>query len=189
MSDWICGACSNIIRGRSQAPAYCPRCGLGKFELARSDWGSASDGTFRFPPEPTAPGPGTPAPSADIEMRRSRVTSDADAEPRPERRRATRVRPKEPLGVRLGHIAPLEALEVSAIGLLVEHTTAFKPGSLCDVELWRSDQTIRLRGEVVRSFVAGGGGSDTRIRYRAAVQFLETPQTIFALLPELSEES
>lgn len=95
---------------------------------------------------------------------------------------------KEPLGVRLGHIAPLEALEVSAIGVLVEYATAFKPGSLCDVELWRSDQTIRLRGEVVRSIVAGGGGSDTRIRYRAAVQFLETPQTIFALLPELSEE-
>ena len=189
MIDWICGVCSNVIRGRFRPPAYCPRCGIGKFEPTGADWGSAPGGAVQFPPEPTAPGPGTPAPSADIQMRRSGVTSDADAEPRPERRRAKRVRPREPLGVRLGHIAPLEALEVSAIGLLVEHATAFRPGAVCDLELWRSDQTIRLRGEVVRSFVSGGGGSDTRIRYCAAVQFLETPQTIFALVPELSEES
>jgi hypothetical protein len=42
-------------------------------------------------------------------MGQPRVISNLDAEPRLERRRAKRIRPKEPLGVRLGHIAPLEA--------------------------------------------------------------------------------
>jgi hypothetical protein len=45
-----------------------------------------------------------------------------------------------------------------------------------------------LRGEVVRTFVANDGGRHPGIRYRTAVQFLETPKGIFDLLPELSEE-
>jgi hypothetical protein len=42
---------------------------------------------------------------------------------------------------------------------------------------------------VVRSVASGGSGTDTRIQYGVAVQFLETPESIFALIPELSEES
>jgi len=170
VSDWICGACGNVVQRRFRPPPYCPRCGIGRFEQGGGDPGTASAESHRFPSEPT-------------------VTFDAAGEQRPERRRARRIRPKEPLGVRLGHITPLEALEVSAIGLVVEHATAFRPGALCDLELWRSDRTIRLRGEVVRSFVSPGRGGDTRIRYCAAVEFLETPPSIFALVPELSEES
>ncbi|MEK7204022.1 MAG: hypothetical protein AAB254_00815, partial [candidate division NC10 bacterium] len=74
------------------------------------------------------------------------------------------------------------------IGLLIEHGTPFKPGSVCEVELGRSGQTIRLRGEVVRTFATNSSGSHPGIRYRTAVQFLETPPGIFDLLPELSEE-
>jgi hypothetical protein len=49
---------------------------------------------------------------------------------------------------------------------------------------------IRLRAEVVRSVVSGGGkGSHTGIRYRTAVHFLDVPQVIFILFPELSEEA
>jgi hypothetical protein len=49
---------------------------------------------------------------------------------------------------------------------------------------------IRLRAEVVRSVVSGGGkGSHTGIRYRTAVHFLDAPQVIFTLFPELSEDA
>jgi hypothetical protein len=49
---------------------------------------------------------------------------------------------------------------------------------------------IRLRAEVVRSVVSGGGkGSPTGMRFRTAVHFLETPKSIFTLLPELSEDA
>ncbi len=110
-------------------------------------------------------------------------------EPRRGSRPAKRIRPKEPLEVRFARTAPLEALDISVTGLLVEHAKPFTPGSICDVELWRSSLGIRLRGEVVRSFVSGvGRGSQNGIRYRTAVHFLETPQTLFMLLPELSEE-
>jgi hypothetical protein len=105
-------------------------------------------------------------------------------------RRAKRIRPKDPLEVRLSRTTPLEAVNISATGLLVEHVRPFTPGSICEVELWRSSLGVRLRGEVVRSVVSGGGkGSHTGIRYRTAVHFLETPDIIFTLLPELHEEA
>jgi hypothetical protein len=104
-------------------------------------------------------------------------------------RPAKRIRPKGPLEVRLARTASLEALDISATGLLVEYTRPFPPGSTCEVELWRFSQGIRLRAEVVRSFVSGGGkGSQTGIRYRTAVHFLETPPSIFVLIPELSDQ-
>jgi hypothetical protein len=85
---------------------------------------------------------------------------------------------------------PLQALDISATGLLVEHVRPFTPGSICEVELWRSGMGIRLRAEVVRSVVSGGGkGSHTGIRYRTAVHFLDAPQGIFKLVPELSDEA
>ena len=65
----------------------------------------------------------------------------------------------------------------------------FKPRENCEVELSRSGQTVRLRGEVVRSFVVRHDGSTGSLRYRTALQFLETPQEIFSLLPELVEDS
>ena len=100
-----------------------------------------------------------------------------------------RVRPKARLDVRLCQIAVLEAVDVSSVGLLVEHTTPFKPGMCCEVELRRSGQTVRLRGEVIRSFAVKSAGSSGRLRYRTALQFLETPQAIYGLLPELVEKS
>jgi hypothetical protein len=124
----------------------------------------------------------------DVELRRFEVISEKAPSPRRERRRAKRVRPKERLGVRLCQIAPLEAVDISALGLLIEHKSPFKPGCVCEVELSRSGQNVRLRGEVVRTFVANGGGSQAGLRYRSAVQFLETPPAIFELLPELCEE-
>jgi hypothetical protein len=124
----------------------------------------------------------------DIQLRRFKVIPGAPTKPGRERRRAKRIRPKEDLKVRLCQIAPLETVDISAIGLLIEHGTAFKPGSVCEVELDRSGQTVRLRGKVVRTFVANGSGSHPGLRYRTALQFLETPKDIFDLLPELSEE-
>jgi hypothetical protein len=124
----------------------------------------------------------------DVQLKRFKVIPGAPIKPGRERRRAKRIRPKEDLKVRLCQIAPLEAVDISAIGLLVEHGTPFKPGSVCEVELGRSGQTVRLRGEVVRTFVSNGDGSHPGLRYRTAIQFLETPKGIFELLPELSEE-
>lgn len=99
-----------------------------------------------------------------------------------------RVHPKEPVDVRLSWLGPLKALNISATGLLVEHTTPFKPGAVCDVQLCRTGRTIQLRGQVVRSAGANGdGASHPAIRYRTGVRFLEIPQSIFAFLPELSE--
>jgi len=90
--------------------------------------------------------------------------------------------------VRLSRHGPLPALDISATGLLVEHSAPFTPGAVCDVELCRAGRTIQLRGQVVRSFgAAGDGGSQPAVRYRTGVQFLEIPQGIFAFLPELSE--
>jgi hypothetical protein len=178
MKDWVCQFCANIVRGRAHPPAYCARCGLGRFHLlgAYTAWPS---------------GQNTPRGSAlldDLQIRRFAVIPPATTKPARERRRAKRIQPKEDLKVRLCQIAPLEAVNISAIGLLIEHQTSFKPGSVCEVELWRSGQAVRLRGEVVRSFVTNGGESGG-IRYRTALQFLETPPGIYALLPELPQES
>jgi succinyl-CoA synthetase beta subunit len=94
------------------------------------------------------------------------------------------------MDVRLCRTAPLPILDISAGGLLVEHPTPFKPGTVCDVELERSGQKIHLRGEVVRSAVTrGGGGKAGGIRYLTAVEFLEPPETILSLLQGLSQES
>jgi hypothetical protein len=106
--------------------------------------------------------------------------------PHRDRRGAARVQPREPLEVRLSWYGPLRALDISATGLLVEHSTPFTPGAIFDVHLCRAGQRIRLRGQVVRSSGAAGDGGRARgIRYRTGVQFLETPQTFFAFLPEL----
>jgi hypothetical protein len=130
-------------------------------------------------------GPSTPL----IESAPQPLTATPDApEPVRQGQPAKRVRPKEPLEVRFARTPSLEALNISATGLLVEYARPFPPGSICEVELWRSSLGIRLQAEVVRSVVSGGGkGSQNGMRYRTAVHFLETPQTIFTLLPELSE--
>jgi hypothetical protein len=108
--------------------------------------------------------------------------------PHRERRGAKRVLPKEPVEVRLSWLGPLQALNISASGILVEHNTPFKPGAVCDVQLCRTGRTIQLRGQVVRSSGANGdGASRPAIRYRTGVRFLEIPKNIFAFLPELSE--
>lgn len=189
MNDWTCQICGNTIRDKSRAPSYCPRCGLGEFILVGDGPASPADGV---------PAVSTKLPSLRLSPSRSLVevveqpltALPAALAPPPQCRPAKRIRPKDPLEVRLPRTAPLQALDISATGLLVEHIRPFTPGSVCEVELWRSSHGIRLRAEVVRSVVSGGGkGSHTGIRYRTAVHFLETPQSIFTLLPELSEEA
>ncbi len=189
MSNWICQYCTNVTRGRSRAPAYCSRCGHGNFQVEENGTGVFLHGMKQIPTGSPVPGTVSPVALPDLQLRRFTIVSNAPSQPRRERRRARRVRPKERLQVRLCQIAPLEAVDISAIGLLIEHTSPFRPGCVCEVELCRSSQKVRLRGEVVRTFVAAGGGSHGGVRYRSAVQFLETPAAIFDLLPELLEES
>ena len=106
-----------------------------------------------------------------------------------ERRRAKRVRPYKPLIVHVFCYAHLPVLNISATGFLFEHTAQFRPGVVCQLELERSGQRIRLCGEVVRSFVAAIREGDGAIQYRTAVQLQETSPPLFALLPELSQDS
>lgn len=187
MADWLCEMCSNVVRGRPAPPSYCPRCGLGRFEQAAEKGRSGSRPPN--PQTPTSAESGAPAFPPDFRFRRLTAVLTVDAKPRPERRRARRVRPRARLEARLLRTAPLEVLNISAHGLLVEHSAPFKPGMPCEVELRRSGGAIRLRGEVVRSAVAIGGEKGTGIRYCTAVQFLETPEAILAFLPELTEPS
>jgi len=189
MTGWICQHCRSIVWRRTGAPGSCPKCGLSKFEPVADRPASPSRRGAPIPHEPGPSGPTMPAPPADLQLRRFSVLPEAAPAPRRERRRAKRVRPKEPVHVRLSWGPPLPILDISAVGLLVELTRLVKPGTRCEVELARSGHTVRLRGEVVRSSVASGTGSDTGLQYRTAVQFLATPPTLFTLVPELSEEA
>ncbi len=180
MSEWFCQACGNRIRGRTLLPAYCPRCGMNQFLRTGEPTTSQDTGTAGFPPALSPP-----APASDTTVRPPTPIPTVPG-PHRDRRSATRVQPKEPLEVRLSWYGPLRALDISATGLLVEHSTPFTPGAIFDVHLCRAGQRIRLRGKVVRS---SGAADDGRrppvIRYRTGVQFLETPQTFLAFLPEL----
>jgi hypothetical protein len=173
MPEWICRLCNNIVRERIHPPAYCTRCGVGNFAVLVE---RSESSELR-----------TPVPSPDLQLQRFAVTPKVAPGPPRERRRASRVRPKARLEVRICQIAVLEAADVSSLGLLVEHTTPFKPGMCCEVELRRSGQTVRLRGEVIRSFAIRSGKGSGSFRYRTALRFLETPQAIYGLLPELVE--
>ena len=188
LSDWNCQVCGNFVRERAHPPSYCSKCCIGTFARAENSspqpLGRAPVGPSMPPLQTTLP----PAPHPDSELQPAMITPEAPG-PHERCRPAKRIRPKGPLEVRLARTASLEALDISATGLLVEYTRPFPPGSTCEVELWRYSQGIRLRAEVVRSFVSGGGkGSQTGIRYRTAVHFLETPPSIFVLIPELSDQ-
>ena len=181
MSDWFCQACGNRIRGRTQVPTYCSRCGLNAFLQRSGPPVSQATDTAGFPRTFSSP---VPPPDTPL---RPPMPIPAGPAPHRDRRSATRVQPKEPLEVRLSWHGPLQALDISATGLLVEHSTPFTPGAIFDVHLCRAGQKIRLRGQVVRSSgAADDGGRAPVIRYRTGVQFLETPQSFFAFLPELS---
>jgi hypothetical protein len=171
--EWICRLCNNIVRGGIYPPAYCARCGVGSFAVLSERSRSVSSGSR------------TPALWPGLQLQRFTVTPKVAPGPPRERRRARRIQPKARLDVRLCQIAVLEAVDVSSVGLLVEHTTSFKPGMSCVVELRRSGQMVRLRGEVVRSFAVRSGRGSGSLRYRTALRFLETPQAIYGLLPEL----
>jgi hypothetical protein len=188
VNDWTCQTCGNTIRDRSRVPSYCPRCGLGDFILVGDDLASPTDGVSAI--SANLPSLRLSPSRLLVEVAEQPLTALPAALAPPKCRPAKRIRPKDPLEVRLPRTVPLQALDVSATGLLVEHIRPFTPGSVCEVELWRSSHGIRLRAQVVRSVVSGGGkGSLTGIRYRTAVHFLETPPSIFTLLPELSEEA
>ena len=179
MSDWICRFCGNTVRRRTQRPAYCPRCSMNKFEQ-RSERPAASTRSTAELPQASC----SPAPPAGLQIRWLR-TGTTDPRPHRERRRAQRVQPKESLDVRLFRQALLQVLNISTNGLLVEHSMPFPPGAVCDVELGRSGRMIRLRGQVARSALTSVGKGPAAIRYRTGVQFLQTPETMFAVIPEL----
>ena len=103
-----------------------------------------------------------------------------------ERRRAPRVRPNQPLHVRMFGYARLPVLNISATGLLFEHTEPIRPGVCCQLELERSGEKVRLCGRVVRSSVTALRGGHGAIQYCTAVQFLENPQGMRGFLPEFS---
>ncbi len=163
-------------------PAYCPRCGSSRLERMTRPAASPTGSTAEALQQSSA----YAAPSNNP-LRR--ITNPlAGSRRHGERRGAERVRLKEAVEVRLSWHGPLRALDISATGLLVEHSAPFTPGSVCDVQLCRTGRTIRLRGQVVRSsWAAGEDGSVKGIRYRTGVQFLEIPQGMFGFLPELSK--
>ena len=180
MPDWICRLCNNVVRERTHPPSYCPRCGVGNFAVA----------TGRSAPRSRSESYGSsPTLSPALEVERFTVIPNVAPQPRRDRRRAKRVKPKTQLHVHICQVALLGVLDVSSVGLLVEHTFPFKPCERCEVELRRFGKTIRLSGEIVRSFAVRGQGNSGDLRYRTALQFFDTPQEIFSLLPELSEES
>jgi hypothetical protein len=188
MNDWTCQICAITVRDRSRAPGYCPHCGLAYFRRAGEPEATPPRGTSPVSLDPPALRTSQPAPVADAQHRHFTPMPGA-SEPGREGQPARRVRPKEPLEVRLARSASLQALNISMTGLLVEDIRPFTPGWECDVELWRSGRRVRLRGEVVRCCVSGGGkGNRKGLRYHTGVRFLEIPQTILALVPELSEE-
>jgi hypothetical protein len=174
-----------------RAPSFCPRCGLGDFTPVADGEREAAPARTTSPLSANFPSAAT-SPSVPLlaVQHQPLIPLAAVPKPRSQCRPAKRIRPSEPLEVRLPRTEPLQALNISATGLLVEHVKPFTPGSICEVEVWRSSLGIRLRAEVVRSVVSGGGkGSHSGIRYRTAVHFLENPQSIFTLIPELSEEA
>lgn len=187
MSDWTCLICGKVIRGVSHEPHYCSHCGFSIFKKLEADSLSsrsesssirelATPGTFPPPPIPHSQGTLLkPSPPAHDRGK--------------ERRTAKRVRPREPLHVWVAFNKPLQVLDISTGGLLVEHERAFKFGSSYEGELRRSDQNIRLRFQVVRSLVTRPDRkSDSAIRYHTAFQFLDAvPPAFFTLIPELSE--
>lgn len=190
MPDWMCTLCGNTVLDRPRAPSYCGRCNVGEM----IQLGSASDvsPTLPSPPPPLPIAAASPAPLSDpiqgaqVAPAGAAVSTGRTRGPKP----AKRVQPREPLEVRFARSAPLDPVNISATGLLIEYVRPFTPGSVCDVELWRSESGLRLRAEVVRSVVSGGGkGSNGGMRYRTAVHFLKTPRGIFTLVPELSEEA
>ncbi len=171
MSDWVCRFCGTIVRGRINVPHYCVKCGPGKFEhlVSGHEQSSPRNGS-------AAPAAVTSAPLPTVYMSRA------------ESRTAKRIKPSEALLVHLSWVGPLRVVNISATGVLLEHTEPFRPGSIYDVELRRCGQAIRLRGRVVRCVAtAPSGGSRAALRYCSGVHFLEAPPDLLSFLPELSE--
>jgi len=188
MPEWICRICGNVLLDSPRAPSYCARCGLGDFSRLDTGEGIARPSVAPAPPPMVAAASAmAPPPPA----REARVAPVAAPRTRPrDSKAARRVQPQQPFEVRFARSAPLAPLNISATGLLVEYVRPFSPGSICEVEIWRSELGLRLRAEVVRSVVSGGAkGSAGGVRYQTAVRFLQTPQAIYTLVPELGEEA
>jgi len=188
MPEWICRICGNVLLDSPRAPSYCARCGLGEF--SRLDTAEVT-APAAAPPRPVSAVVAAAAMAPPPPARETHVTPVTPPKARPRISNvARRVQPQEPLEVRFARSAPLAPLNISATGLLVEYIRPFSPGSICEVEIWRSELGLRLRAEVVRSVVSGGAkGSAGGVRYQTAVRFLNTPQAIYSLVPELGEEA
>jgi hypothetical protein len=187
MPEWICRICGNVLLDSPRAPSYCARCGLGEFSrLDTTEVTTPTEASPRRAPMAIAAAAMAPPPPP----REARVAPTAAPKARPRNPTAARrVRPQEPLEVRFARSAPLAPLNISATGLLVEYVRPFSPGSICEVEIWRSELGLRLKAEVVRSVVSGGAKGSGGVRYQTAVRFLETPRAIYTLVPELGEEA
>ena len=190
MSDWYCLLCRTAVRGATRMPTYCSRCGNTLFKRLEADSPSASCGEPPSDHRPSSPVTSVPEPSSDLRVTLLKPIPAAPA-PRKERRGAKRVQPHRPLHIEFSLDQPLQVMDISASGLVVEQETAFKFGTTYEADLRRSDQSLRLRLQVVRSFVVRTvGTSGPAIRYRTAFQFVDVvPPAFFTLIPELSEGS
>ena len=190
MSDWSCLFCGKAVRGKAQMPKYCSRCGLTLFKRLDADSPSASSSEPPSDHGPSSPATSVPEPSPDLRVTLLKPIPAAPV-PRKERRGTKRVQPHQPLHIQFSLNQPLQVVDISASGLVVEQETAFKFGTTYEAELRRSDQSLQLCLQVVRSFVVRtAGASGPAIRYRTAFQFVDVvPPAFFTLIPELSEGS
>jgi len=188
MSDWLCLFCRRVIRGVSDKPKFCPQCGLTLFRRLDTDSSSPSGSGAPSGHRPSSHATSVPEPSPSFQATQPKPISPAPA-PRKERRGSKRVKPCQPLQIQFSSNQPLQVLDISASGLIVEHEIGFKFGATYEAELKRSDKLLRLHLKVVRSLVVGKSGtSDSAIRYRTAFQFVDAvPPAFFTLIPELSE--
>ncbi len=191
MSDYVCRFCGHVVRGRARPPAYCPKCNLTFFVQLHA---STEVGV----PPPPSPSPAAPPsqpetaesvsqePMDDSQLRRL-LSSPTVKASRKERRAARRVQPSPPLELLLPRHVPIPVLDISTMGVLIEHESAFRFGETFDAEFRRAGRKVSLRAEVVRSAVSlVKSSSGSAIRYRTAFKFLDPPlPVLLALLPEL----
>lgn len=103
-----------------------------------------------------------------------------------ERRKRPRVSVQGEVLGRIHTSSSAPILDLSETGALLEVSSVLRPGSIYAVRLpVGPDSVLSLRGRVVRSYVHGfrpQKGGETLVRYRAALEFVETTPQDRALL-------
>jgi len=103
-----------------------------------------------------------------------------------ERRKHPRITVKGEVLGRIHTALPAPILDLSETGALLEVSSVLRPGSIYALRLTLGpDLVLSLRSRVVRSYVHGfqpRKGGETLVRYRAALEFIETTEADRALL-------